>query len=337
MPEDPPKPAGSGPDTKGGVPPVISGWSTPKPANSDARRRLVKRAVGIVVGDAAIAALYFVGLVLMSNWEVIAIPSLFLMPLLGGLVASYVWRSLEPAVGAVVIDTLWMTVLALTVGAAVIGEGVICLWILFPLFYGIVLAGALIGRIIFKANRSRVHASILPVLALLALGEPLARVDEISVVTDEILIHAPPSRVWREVTSFPEIPTAPSFWLFSLGLPYPMATTSSGDFVGAERSCIFSGDAVFKEKVAELIPQQKLTFDITESPPDPELVGHLTPHRGQFVLRDNRDGTTTLVGSTWYTLHVRPLWYFDGWTRHIFRAVHRRVMEDIRRRAETSP
>lgn len=118
MPEDPPKPAASGSDKSTGVPPVISGWSTPKLTISDPRRRVFKRVVGIVVGDAAIAALYFVGLVLMSKWEVIAIPSLFLMPLLGGLVASYAWRSLEPAVGSVVIDTLWMTVLALTVGAA---------------------------------------------------------------------------------------------------------------------------------------------------------------------------------------------------------------------------
>jgi hypothetical protein len=64
------------------------------------------------------------------------------------------------------------------------------------------------------------------------------------------------------------------------------------------------------------------------------LIGHITPSRGQFLLRDNGDGSTTLVGSTWYSLHVRPLWYFDWWTEQIFRAVHLRVMNDIRQRAE---
>jgi len=122
-----------------------------------------------------------------------------------------------------------------------------------------------------------------------------------------------------------------------MGLPYPESTTAAGDFVNADRECTFSGNATFKEKVVELVPRQKLTFDIIESPQDPELVGHLTPHRGQFVLKANADGTTTLIGTTWYTLHVRPLWYFDLWTHHIFRAVHLRVMEDIRRRAESSP
>jgi len=33
-------------------------------------------------------------------------------------------------------------------------------------------------------------------------------------------------------------------------------------------------------------------------------------------------------------LHVRPLWYFDIWTRDMTRAVHLRVMNHIRRLAE---
>jgi hypothetical protein len=155
------------------------------------------------------------------------------------------------------------------------------------------------------------------------------------VVVDEILIHTTPEKIWPLVKNFPQIPSPPKFWLFRMGLPYPTATTSGGDFINADRQCIFSHDAVFKEKIVEFVPEQKLAFRIVEIPPDPELLGHLTPYLGQFVLRGNGDGTTTLTGSTWYTLHVRPAWYFDLWTHHIFQAVHRRVMEDIKRRAET--
>jgi hypothetical protein len=60
-------------------------------------------------------------------------------------------------------------------------------------------------------------------------------------------------------------------------------------------------------------------------------------HRGQFELQDNGDGTTTLTGRTWYSLHVRPAWYFDWWTHDIFRAVHLRVMRHIKHLAETQP
>jgi hypothetical protein len=308
------------------------------PASPAPRNRWQSWFAGMLIGDIAIGLLYGLGALIEAKMhlfgQVLAVPSFFLVPMLGGLVASYIWRSLKPTIGATVLNSLWMTLLGLAGAAIIFREGVICLLIVSPIFYVVILAGALLGRIWFKVDRTRLLVSVLPLLAVLALGEPLTRVDKESVITDEILIHAPATKVWREVTSFPEIPSSARFWLFRLGLPYPMATTSAGDFVNAERQCIFSDKAVFKEKVVELVPREKLTFEIVESPQDPELVGHLTPHRGQFILRNNADGTTTLTGSTWYTLHVRPLWYFDLWTQHIFRAVHLRVMEDIRRRAE---
>jgi hypothetical protein len=229
-----------------------------------------------------------------------------------------------------------MTGVALVAGTVAFHEGIICLLILSPLFFGAVLTGSLLGRILFKSQPKRLQLSFVPLLGLLALVEVFTRVDKERVVTDQIVIQSPPTKVWACLKSFPEIPASPRFWLFRLGLPYPVATTASGDFLNAERECIFSQGAIFRERVVELVPGQKFTFEIIESPPDPELVGHLTPRRGQFVLRTNPDGTTTLAGSTWYTLHVRPLWYFDLWTHYIFRAVHLRVMEDIRRRAESS-
>jgi len=295
--------------------------------------------VGILVGDAVVVLLYAAGALLLNELNalgMLGLPSFLLVPVLGGLVASYIWRTLRPTIGVTCLNTVWMTLLALLGGALVFHEGVICLAIVSPLFFISVLAGALFGRILFKTYPTRLRLSLLPLLLLGVLSEPLTRDARESVITDEILIHAPAAKVWSQLTSFPEIPSPPRFWLFRLGLPYPLATTSEGDFVNAERQCIFSHGAIFKERVVELVPLAKLTFEIVESPQDPELVGHLTPHRGQFVMHEHADGTTTLIGSTWYTLHVRPLWYFNFWTQHIFRSVHLRVMEDIRRRAEIS-
>lgn len=266
----------------------------------------------------------------------VTIPSVFLTPLLGGLAASYVWRSLSPGIGATTLHTFYLTLVSMVIATVFMREGVICLIMLYPLYFVVVLAGSLLGRMIFKNPTNRVPLVVFPLVALLAAAEITTRQDQVGVVTDEILIQAPPSKVWPRLTSFPSIAAPPDYWLFQLGLPYPQSTTSEGDFVGAKRECIFSGDAVFKEIVTELEPEKVLTFDIVESPPDPELIGHLTPLRGRFTLRDNGDGTTTLTGDTWYSLHVRPLAYFDWWTHQIFRAVHLRVMEDIRKRAEQS-
>ncbi len=100
---------------------------------------------------------------------------------------------------------------------------------------------------------------------------------------------------------------------------------------------MFSEGIVIKERVVEFVPGQKLTFDIVEQPMHPEAYGHITLHRGQFVLRDNGDGTTTLSGTSWYTLHARPRWYFELWAQDMTRAVHQRVMKHVKRLAETKP
>jgi len=299
---------------------------------------------GILAGTVATGALYAGILFLytaMQEYDVFreavvafGLPSFFVVPMLGGITASYCWRGLHPGFGATARGALGVTLLGLAGAALAFGEGIICLLIVSPLLFIMICAGALLGRIWFQADSSRLRLCMLPVLALYAAGEPFLREDRVGVVADEMLIRAKPTKVWPELTAFPAIPGPPQFWMFRIGLPYPMETTSEGDFVGAGRRCVFSGGMVFGETVARCDPGRELAFDIVSLPEHPELIGHVTPRRGQFLLRDNGDGTTTLTGSTWYTLHVRPLAYFDWWTHHIFRAVHLRVMEDVRRRAE---
>jgi hypothetical protein len=224
---------------------------------------------------------------------------------------------------------------ALAAAAIVLREGVVCLVIVSPALYLFIVTGILLGRLWFRPNHySKLQLTIFPLLALLTVGEMIYHSEERAVVTDQIVIHAPPDKVWPHVLAFPEIPDAPDYWIFRLGLPYPTQTTNGGNFVGADRQCMFSNGIVIKEHVAEFVPQEKLTFDIAEQPTDPEAYGHITLHRGQFVLRDNHDGTTTLIGSSWYTLHVRPRWYFDIWTRDMTRAVHLRVMNHVKRLSE---
>lgn len=266
--------------------------------------------------------------------EMASFPSFLLTPIFSGFVASFCWRRLQPSLGGVALGVLGQVMMILVGAAVILKEGIICLLIVAPLFYGASLAGALIGRVIFRKDMTKMRLSFIPLIAVAIVVEPLFRTPENGVVVDEILIKASPARVWPNLTSFPPIQTPPKFWMFKLGLPYPMETTSGGDYVGADRSCIFSDNMVFEEKVCELVTNENLTFDITKLPQHPELIGHITPYRGQFLLRDNKDGTTTLIGSTWYTVQVRPLPYFDWWTAQIFRAVHLRVMEDVKQRSE---
>ena len=266
----------------------------------------------------------------------VAIPSMVIVPLLSGLVAAWCWRKLNFGVGDYALHSIGTALLGLAGASILFREGIVCLVMVAPLYYVLIFTGAAVGRILFRPDWTKLQVTAIPLLALVAVAEPFARADERAVVTDEIHIHAPPSKVWPNVLAFPEITELPRYWIFRLGLPAPMKTTNSGNYVGADRQCIFSDGIVIQERVAEFEPGKKLTFDVTEQPTHPEAYGHITLHRGQFVLRDNHDGTTTLLGSSWYTLHVRPLWYFDLWTRDMTRAVHLRVMEHVRRLSESS-
>lgn len=269
-----------------------------------------------------------------SNVGLFLWPSFFLLPLLVGLIAAWCYRRLARGLGITFLDALWVSLVGLGAGAIVLQEGVVCLVIAFPALYALVLTGLLVGRIWFRPDYGKLQLSIFPLLVLLTVTDAFYSSTERAMVTDEMLIHTTPDKVWPHVLAFPDIPDRPDYWIFRLGLPYPTQTTNGGDFVGADRQCMFSDGIVIRERVAEFVPGEKLTFDIVEQPTHPEAYGHITLHRGQFVLRDNGNGTTTLFGSSWYTLHVRPLWYFDIWTRDMTRAVHLRVMNHVRRLAE---
>jgi hypothetical protein len=294
---------------------------------------LVANAIG---GALLFAVVWFVGAY--KNQDVAtfaAWPSFFLIPFIVGLVAAWFWRRLGRTLGRSFLDALWVTLVGLAAAAIILREGVVCLVIVSPALYLFIVTGILLGRLWFRPNNySKLQLTIFPLLALLTVGEMIYHSEERAVVTDQIVIHAAPDKVWPHVLAFSEIPDSPNYWIFRLGLPYPTQTTNGGNFVGADRQCMFSNGIVIKEHVAEFVPQEKLTFDIAEQPADPEAYGHITLHRGQFVLRDNHDGTTTLIGSSWYALHVRPRWYFDLWTRDMTRAVHLRVMNHVKRLSE---
>ena len=234
---------------------------------------------------------------------------------------------------------LWWFVACLVLpagGYLAFREGIVCLVIAWPIVFVCGFAGVMLGRLWFKRTRAAASLTVLPLLFLAIFVEARLRCESSAVVTDTITINAPAAEVWKHIVSFPRIEEPPDYWLNGIGLPAPVATTCEGVFVGADRRCIFSGGLVFREVLSEVVPERVLAFEIVEQPRDPELLGHLELHRGQFTLEANADGTTTLSGRSWYTLHIRPLWYFDRWTRDISSHVHLRVMQHVKRLSEAA-
>jgi hypothetical protein len=259
-----------------------------------------------------------------------AFPNLIIVPMVMGIVSAHFWRKLGFRILTYLLLSLLFTVTSIAGAYLFMKEGVVCLAIVSPLLF----AGTMLGRVWFRPKENLMRLTIVPLLIVAMFADARLTKERTAMAEDEIVVGAPAAEVWKHVMEFPPIEKPSTYWIDRIGMPSALSTTCEGEWVGAHRRCIFSNGVALEERVAELEHERLMTFDITEQPRDPELLGHLDLHRGQLELRENGDGSTTLIGRSWYTLHVRPLWYFDFWTRDITRHVHMRVMEHIKQLSE---
>ncbi|CAN5456072.1 hypothetical protein BH09BAC3_BH09BAC3_15200 [soil metagenome] len=260
----------------------------------------------------------------------------FIVPLLVGFISAWYWRDLGMKNWSYVGYSAVNAVIAILFSAIFFKEGIICLLIVSPLILAIILGGAFIGKAIFKRRNNTLNVSFLGILLVVFIGDVFSKHEYTNEVADTMIINAPIEKVWPLVVEYEPIEAKPDYWLFKAGMPSPVQSTVDGHEVGAGRKCIFSNGYVFEEKMVVYKPNEQLTFDILSQPRDPEIMGHIDILRGQFVLKDNGNGTTTIIGTSWYKLYVFPVWYFDAWSESITRNVHLRVMEHIKILSEKS-
>lgn len=253
-----------------------------------------------------------------------------IIPCVMGIIAAWFWKDLGLKGKHITGYSILNGLLAILLSFIFLGEGMICLIIVSPLIFGFVITGAFIGRAMFRQNNNNLNLSILSLLAIVFIVDSTSEHNYENMVSDEIVINASPEKIWKHVVAFDKITKKEDYWLFKVGMPSPMATTVSERKLGANRKCIFSNGYVFDEKIVVFDVNKDLTFDIIEQPKDPEIMGHIDIKKGQFILQDNGDGTTTLIGNSWYNLHVFPTWYYDLWAESITRNVHFRVMKHIK-------
>ncbi|HWZ04288.1 MAG TPA: hypothetical protein VNX40_11810 [Mucilaginibacter sp.] len=273
-----------------------------------------------------------------QNGQPIIIFSEFvIIPLLMGMISAWFWQDLQLPSRKLLLYSAYNCFLAILLSYIFLGEGIICLIIVSPLIFCFVIAGAFIGRNLYKRNNDTLNVSVVLALAFVFIGDAFWGNHQYeNEVSDTMIVHATPDKIWKNVVSFKRIEQKNTFWLFKIGMPSPIESTVEGNYVGAGRKCIFSNGYVFDERIATYAPGKDLTFDIVNQPKDPEIMNHIDIIRGQFTLKDNGDGTTTLIGNSWYKLYVFPVWYYDIWAQSITRNVHLRVMQHIKELSETN-
>jgi hypothetical protein len=272
----------------------------------------------------------YIGEVTYDTTNVLVFSNFILIPILMGIVSAYFWRDLSMKTSKYILWSLYNTGIAIATSAIVLREGVVCLAIVSPLILAFMIVGVLTGKKMFKQKNNLLKANVIGVLFLLFIVDHFSAHQNLSMVSDTLIVNAPIEKVWPLVVAYEPITVKEDYWLFKIGMPSPVQSTVDGYKVGANRKCIFSNGYVFDEKITVFKPNEELTFEITEQPRDPEIMGHIDIIRGQFILKDNGNGTTTLIGNSWYKLYVFPDWYFGVWAKSITRNVHIRVMEHIK-------
>jgi hypothetical protein len=268
------------------------------------------------------------------NGAIIIFSEFVIIPFLMGIILSWYLRHTNTSSRKLTNYACLNSLTAIALSYIFLEEGVICLIIVSPLLMAFVIGGAFAGKAMFRKNNQTLNASVFAMLFTLFVADSLSSHHYENKVADTMVINASPAEVWKYVVAYKRIETPGKYWLFRIGMPSPVQSTADGYYLGAKRKCIFSNGYVFDEKIVTYDENKDLTFDITHQPRDPEIMGHIDILRGQFLLKDNHDGTTTLTGNSWYRLYVFPVWYYDIWAESVTRNVHLRVMEHIKQLSE---
>jgi hypothetical protein len=272
-------------------------------------------------------------------------------PVCQGIIAALLFgyrapRTLWECLGVAELSVVLGGVLLLAVAL----EGAICIAMAAPLALAFAAIGAIIGYQIQRRPAAPARTIGVYLVALLAAPMLMAAAavapqkPPLLKVTTSMVVHAPPDVVWRSVVSFPDL-APPTETIFKLGVAYPTRARIEGAGVGAVRYCEFSTGA-FVEPITTWQAPRTLAFDVSRNPapmrelsPYPHLVtahlkGYLNAEHGQFRLVQLRDGSTLLIGTTWYRDAVWPTAYWRLWSDAFIHTIHRRVLDHIKHLAE---
>lgn len=315
------------------------------------RARLTRQsaaAIAIATGAAACALLVFLWVDVLSAYS---FALFFGVPFFASTLTAWIFTRLYREAGqieAAICSLLMLAAVAIGL-LALAAEGAVCLFMASPLAIGIGFVGGMFGHAIAHGGRQELRPSILGFIAMPALMFATATPSpalNMHVVLSSVDIDAAPDVVWPRVIAFSPI-EPPSDWLFKLGVAYPVRARIEGSGVGAIRYCEFSTGA-FVEPITVWDTNHRLAFDVSASPAPmrewspygaiapPHLKGFLNSRRGEFRLVDLGGGRTRLEGRTWYTIDMGPEAYWQLYTDHIIHGIHLRVLDHIKREAESA-
>jgi len=194
--------------------------------------------------------------------------------------------------------------------AVLMGEGVVCIIMAAPIFYGV---GAIIGLIVEllrKRDQANLQAVfILPFLFIAGEGHKIFKQPPLRTITTTQIVSAQ--------HSLDNLNTPPNFMedlplFFQMGFPKPIAIEGEGLEQGSLRKIQFESNTKGIGTLSLQIKKRSENHVVFKMVEDDSHINHwMRWHEITVSLHPNNDGTKTLNWTTQYYCTLGPSWYFE--------------------------
>lgn len=232
-------------------------------------------------------------------------------------------------------------------------EGLICVAMALPFALLMALVGAGLGVAVVEMGA---RPRPLPVLLSVLVLYPAAQEYEVRhaapavprLVTTQLVVQAPPARVWAALVQPVQYPAATGW--FRAGVVYPVRTAFAQQAATGARTlvCQYS-QGLARLPIVRWQPGRQLTFAVPaahmpapmhELSPYPQihaphLHGYFRVDSGTFQMRPLPGGRTLLEARTVYRHTIGPRAYWQLWSDYLLDAMHQRVLATLKAEAES--
>jgi hypothetical protein len=323
--------------------------NAPPPAPRAARRNWLNRLAGCCVGAGVAAAAYFLFTASDGTGAsgTVTLTFLLLVPALACSIAGFVSDpGGEGSLAHYVAIPFALFAIILAVSLIFLGEGIICVLLLAPLWIVGGLAGSLLMYGLKKRLRERGTLFAGTALLMPLLGAQIEASLPVPVswetVSRDVLIDAAPETVWPLLVSIPEIRSDEGEWNVTqdlLGVARPREARLSGGV----RRARWGEDIRFEERIVAANPGRSLSW--TFAFPDQSLRLHTDRHiapdgehlqiaRGSYTLTAAPGGRTRLKLDTSYRLRTPLNFYAAWWGERLLGDIQSNVLAIVKERAE---
>lgn len=197
----------------------------------------------------------------------------------------------------------------LLLASILLGEGMVCIIIMAPIFYMIAGIIVLIINLLKKRDKSKLNTYIIiPVLFILAQGYEINAEPELLKVTTTVEVQG-----HKTLTDFNKTPNFlknyPNF--FKIGFPEPVGIEGQGIQVGNSRKIQFKsktkGVGILHLEIKNKT-KNSITFNVVSD--DTHIHHWLSWKTMKATIKHNENGTSSIIWDTYFTCDLGPSWYF---------------------------